>query len=288
MADIELDNLGRQEEEEQQQQEAQQETNIDDDDNWRNESIVVIDTSNPDAIPNPKKDAGEIRRAYIEDKKSLLREMSININKGDGPSAKVVFEKLKATINRKGKVDGAEYDGVIIIVQKGKILVYTEDVKKASKVNEFKDLLKRAEAEHEKTAVALVEEKFDVNVSSELANSVLRDSIERLMEEIEEIADGVIIELSENELREFRGILAANSDAFLKIEENHWRELAEKEGDNRKAKLYEAIAVVAALKADEIRLRTNRRPESETAQSIVEEQAENNDLTRFERFKKLG
>ena len=83
MADIELDNLDRQEEE-QQQQEAQQETNIDNDD-WRNESIVVIDTSNPDAIPNPRKDASAIRRAYTEDKKSLLREMNININKGDGP-----------------------------------------------------------------------------------------------------------------------------------------------------------------------------------------------------------
>ena len=54
MADIELDNLDRQEEEEE-QQEAQQETNIDDDD-WRDQSIVIIDTSNPDAeIPNPKK-----------------------------------------------------------------------------------------------------------------------------------------------------------------------------------------------------------------------------------------
>ena len=99
MADIELDNLDRQEKE--QQQEAQQETNIDDDD-WRNESIIVIDTSNPDAIPNPRKDAGVIRRAYTEDKKSLHREMNININKGDGPSAKTVFEKLKVTINRKG------------------------------------------------------------------------------------------------------------------------------------------------------------------------------------------
>ena len=77
MADIELDNLDRQEEEEeqqqqqQQQQEAQQQTNIDNDD-WRNESIVVIDTSKPDAIPNPRKDASAIRRAYTEDKKVYL------------------------------------------------------------------------------------------------------------------------------------------------------------------------------------------------------------------------
>ena len=98
MGDIELDNLDKQEGRE-------EETNIDDD--WRDQSIVIIDTSNPDAeIPNPRKDAGVIRRAYTEDKRSLLREIGININKGDGPSAKAVFEKLKVTIDRKGRVNG--------------------------------------------------------------------------------------------------------------------------------------------------------------------------------------
>ena len=105
MDDIEQDNLDKPEEEPEEQQE--QETNIDDD-NWRDQSIVIIDTSNPDAeIPNPRKDAGVIRRAYTEDKRSLLREMGININKGDEPSAKGVFEKLKVTVSGKGRVNGA-------------------------------------------------------------------------------------------------------------------------------------------------------------------------------------
>ena len=43
---------------------------------------------------------------------------------------------------------------------------------------------------------------------------------------------------------------------------------------------------MAALKADELRLRANVRPEGELAWSIVEEEAENNDLRRFERFKR--
>ena len=187
MADIhELDNLDRQEEE--QQQETQQETNIDHDD-WRDQSIVSIETSNPDAeIPNPRKDAGVIRTAYTEDKKSLLGEIGININKGDGPSAKAVFEKLKVTINRKGRVNGAEYDGIRIIVQKGKRLEYTEDVKKASKVNEFKELVERAKRKHDKTGAAVVEEPVpDVTVNEDLANSVLRNSIERLESEIDEM-----------------------------------------------------------------------------------------------------
>ena len=117
MDDIELDNLDKPEKEPEEQQE--QETNIDDDD-WRDQSIVIIDTSNSDAeIPNPRKDAGVIRRAYTEDKKSLLREIGININKGDGPSAKAVFEKLKVTVNRKGRVNGAEYDGTRMKAQDG-------------------------------------------------------------------------------------------------------------------------------------------------------------------------
>ena len=191
MAGIELDNLDRQEEE-QQQQGAQQETNIDDDD-WRDQGIVIIDTSNPDAeIPNPRKDVGVIRRAYTEDKKSFLREMGININKGDGPSAKVVFEKIKLTTNRKGRANGAEYDGTRIIVQKGKRLVYTEDVKKASEVNEFKRLVGRAELEHGKTGAAVIEEAVpDVTVNEDLANSVLRNSIERLESEIDEMVANI-------------------------------------------------------------------------------------------------
>ena len=77
--------------------------------------------------------------------------------------------------------------------------------------------------------MALVEERLDVPVNPELAETVLRGSVERLMEEIDEMADGLLIEVSENELREFRGILSAKSDEFLKIEEGHWRDLTKKE-----------------------------------------------------------
>ena len=92
MDDIELDNLDNSPEE--LPEEQQEETNIDT--KWRYQSIVIIDTSNPDAdILNPRKDAGVIRRAYTEAKKSILREIGVNINKSDGPSAKTIFEKLK-------------------------------------------------------------------------------------------------------------------------------------------------------------------------------------------------
>ena len=285
MADIELDNFDdRPEEEEPEQQE--EETNVGND--WRGQSIVIIDTSNPDAeIPNPKKDAAVIRRAYTEDKKGLLREIDVNINKGDGPSAKTIFEKLKVTVNRKVRVNGAEFDGVRIIVQKCKRLVYTEDVKKASKVNEFKTLVDRAKLEHEKTAVAVV------SVSEDLANSVLRNSIENLesfMDEKVAKIESNGVTLDREKIREFRGITKTadhNLDnGGLKVQEGYFRNLARHEPNELKSRLYEEMADVWVLKADEIRLRRNQRPESEIVQNMVGEDTQNNDLTRFERFKR--
>ena len=188
-------------------------------------------------IPNPRKDAGVIRRAYTEDKKNLLRELGIQLNKGDGPSAKSVFEKLKVTVNRKGKVNGAEFDGVRIIVQKGKKLVYTEDVKKLPKVTEFKELAKNAELERKKTPAGLIDETLpDITVSTDLERSVLRNSIENL----ESFIDERVAEIEANsatidreKIREFRGITKTSDhnldNGGLKAQENYFRDLAANE-----------------------------------------------------------
>ena len=216
-----------------------------------------------------------------------------HFNKGDGPSAKRVFEELKITVNRKGKVNGAEFDGVRIIVQKGKKLVYTEDVKKLAKVTEFKELAKNAELEHKKTPAAFIEETLpDVSVSTDLEQSVLRNSIENLEHFIDD-KDAEIeansVTLDREKIREFRGITKTadhNLDnGGLKAQETYFRDLAKAEPNVLKKKLYEEMADVCVLKADEIRLRRNERPESLAVQSMVEEEAQQNDLTRFERFK---
>ena len=46
-----------------------------------------------------------MKRAYTEDKKNLLRDLNINIGKGDGPSANSLSERLELTANQKGKVN---------------------------------------------------------------------------------------------------------------------------------------------------------------------------------------
>ena len=73
----------------------------------------------------------------------------------------------------------------------------------------------------------------------------------------------------------------------LKVEETYWKDKANRvEDDPYRETLYKTIDDVAILKADELRLRANVRPESEIAQNIVREEAERKDLTRFERFKR--
>ena len=300
MDDIELDNFDNRPEEVPEEEEQQEETNIDT--AWRDQSVVIIGGFNPvreglDEEKNADKELGKkfgaIKRSYTEDKKNLLREMHVNINKGDGPFAKTIFEKLKVTVNRKGKVNGAEFDGVRTIVQKGTKLDYTEDVKKGSKVNEFKELVKNAELEHQKTSVALVEDTLDdISVDADLSHSVLQNSIENLESSIDEKVvetETRSVTIDKEKIREFRGITKTadhNLDnGGLKVQEEYFRNLARDEPNELKSRLYEEMADVCVLKADEIRLRRNQRPESKIVQNIVEEEARNNDLTRFERFK---
>ena len=295
--DIELDNLG--EDQPIEPDEGEEEIGM----GWRDESVIIMSGFNPEIRQGLEKEKqadrelGKIQgvknRGYTEDKKNLLKELGISLNKGDGPFAKSIFEKLKVTVNRKGKINGAEFDNVRIIVQKGKRLVYTEDGKKLAKVVEFKELVDKAELEHQKTPAAVVEKTLpDIPVNTELERSVVRNSIENLEhfidEQVAEIeANSVTID--RQKIREFRGITKMsdhNSDnGALKAQETYFRDLAKAEPNALKKKIYEEIAQVCVLKADEIRLRRNERPESETVQSMIEEEAQQNDLTRFERFK---
>ena len=90
-------------------------------------------------------------------------------------------------MNSKGKINGAEFDNVRIIVPRGKRLVYTEDAKKLAKVTEFKELVDKAELERQKTPAALIEETLpDIPVNTNLEQAVVRDSVENLEHFIDE------------------------------------------------------------------------------------------------------
>ena len=248
---------------------------------------------------------GVIRKGYTEDKKSLLNEMGIRINKQDSPS---LFERLKLTVNGKGKVNGAEFDKVKVIVLRGKRLEYTVDASKTAKLNEFKELVKVAEERHAKTAEGLVEEKItDVPPNEDLTRSVLHDSIESLENFIDDKEGEVnnwlknpAYELTNEEDREVRGLLELDLPTkleeegnigingkidFAKIEEGKWQKKYGEEKNPQKKLLFKSLVKLAKLKADYFRLVTNQRPETEEVQSIVEEEIQNGTLRRFQKFK---
>ncbi|CAB4035869.1 Hypothetical predicted protein, partial [Paramuricea clavata] len=289
---------------------VEEETSFIDNDGRRDESILISVGFNPDvdgsrpsgSTPNIRRDAAVMKRAHTLDKKDFLRkELGVNINKGDGPSSTIIFDKMKLTENKDGtKISGATFKDVKIIISKNGKMIYSADKKKESVVNEYKELIRKARIEHSKTPAALVEEQLErqnLDAPQELVDNVLENIVERMDDELsdqsEAIGNSTVV--TENELRELRGILNVKGNSgkqkieYLEIEKNHWKELARTErtaGREQKALLYEAMADMAELKADEVRLRSNERPKGPKAMSIVEEEVEINDLTRFERFRK--
>ena len=239
---------------------------------------------------------GAKRKKITDMKKEILFELGYKLRKGDGKKSAELFNRLKLTMDEKtGDVNGMKFDNVkIIILGKNKKYKFSENVKFRLKIDEFKILAEEAWMEHERTAVSDIEKVVpDIPVDDEHAESILGNSSEKLNEEISDREDRIAASLTDQELREFNGLLDPKGRTVeeklnaLKIEENNWMKRAnDVESDPRREELYESIVEVAKLKADQLRLEANLKPESETAQSILAEETENNPLTRFERFKK--
>ena len=176
------------------------------------------------------------------------------------------------------------------------LIGYSTDKTKAQLVNEFKELLKKADAEHQKTPTPIAEKRAGVDLPQNVMNDIIRDVNDRIGSEIDRRFDEISssTEITANELRELRGMLYAREGGeekikALGIEMEHWKKESDKakaEGKNNKALLYDAIRKAAELKADKIRLKLNQKPVSEEVQSMIEEETDVNDLTRLERFKK--
>ena len=240
---------------------------------------------------------GVKRKKITNIKKDIFFKLGYKLRKGDGEKSAELFNRLKLTMNeRTGDVNGMKFDNVkIIILGKNKKYKFSENVKFRLKIEEFKILAEDAWTEHDRTAVSDIEEVVpDVFVNDEHAESVLSNSSEKLNNEISDREERIRPLLIGREIPEFAGLLEVKGrtleekiKTLKEIEEPYWKKKAnDVEGDPERKKLYETIAEVSKLKADHLRLEANLKPESETAQNILEEETENNPLTRFERFKK--
>ena len=207
----------------------------------------------------------------------------------------LVYDNLRFTYGKNGDPKGVVYKGKKILILRGGKLEYSTDKTKASFVNEFKELLRKAEVEHQKTPAPIAEKRAGVDLPQNVMDNVMENVGDRIDSEIdrrlEEISSST--EITANELRELRGMLYAKEEGeerikALGIEMDHWKKESDKaktEGKNNKALLYDAMSKAAELKADKIRLKLNQKPVSEEVQSMIEE-TDVNDLTRLERLKK--
>ena len=313
MDDIEMENRGEEPPEDRGDDGREAETTFVDDDRdeetnkleWDDTTFDYPDDNmreNLDEMREADRDLGRgigaKRKKITNIKKNILFGLGYKLRKGDGKKSEELFDRLELTKGEKGNVNGMTFDNVKIIIFKGKRFTFSENVKFRLKINEFKILAEEAWMEHDRTAISDIEEVVpDVFVDDEHAESILSDSLEKLNEEISDRKERIISLLKKDandEVREFAGGLDPKGRTveekikFLKeIEEPYWeKKVNDVKNDPRRKTLYETIVEVVKLKADHLRLEANLKPESETAQSILEEETKNNPLTRFERFKK--
>ena len=312
--DIELEDLGRKRET---QQAAEEEETSFTNGRPGDKSILIIDGSKPvftrvdtdgppiPGVPNVGRDVGVMKRHIIHDMKQFLKKgLGLTINKGDGPNSKIIYDNVRFTTDKDNKINGVTYKGKKILILKGGGLRYSTDKTKAQLVNEFKELLKKADAEHQKTPTPIAEKRAGVDLPQNVMDSIMENVNDRIDSGIgrrfDEISSST--EITDNELRELRASLFDNEKLIvdnmdlredkikaLGTEMDHWKkesDKAEAKGKGKKALVYDAMRKAAELKADRIRLSLNEKPVSEEVLSMIEEGTDVNDLTRLERFKK--
>ncbi len=323
MDDIELDNINKGREEERLGQDREREetsfterteeteddyndirSRINSGSTTQRETNEGLDVGNIPTLPN----VGEYKRSVLHAKKEFLeRELGVRLRKGAGPKSKELFDNLIITTDSKGKkINGAEYKGKKILILKNKKIEYSENRAYAREIADFKKLLENAKKEYEGTVDAEVDKAAGFPLSDEPSGRVresVADSLEDLvLDKYDKISQN---DLDKNIEREIKGIpnVDKNIDynnledqsekdqydakiAGLKVDTEHWENLEEKEQDPTKKQLYKTAKELCIAKKSYMEVRANQRPESEEALSMIGEETERNDLTRFERFKK--
>ena len=98
--------------------------------------------------------------------------------------------------------------------------------------------------------------------------------------------------MSEQDIREINGILDPKGRtpqeklAFLEIQADHFKLKALREDNGEKEKWYKDAERLTRMKADSLRIDNDIRPEEEETISIIQQEIEESDLGRLERFKK--
>ncbi len=223
--------------------------------------------------------------SYGENSKNLIDYVSdVKFRKKDGVLIKLKYKGEKVVLTKEGKIDKRS-------VHKNK---------------QIWEAIAAANEEYEKTFDAVADEGAGFFLSDEAVESVQ----ESVAGSLEDLVWNKYNEISQNDLdknveREIRGIpyvdkyvdydnledpnqkiLCNFKIASLKEDIKHWKDLEEKEQDPTKKLLYKTAKELCVAKKSYMEVKAGFRPESEDALSMIQEETERNDLTRFERFKK--
>ena len=249
-----------------------------------------------DLLDNIGKDTHNVRRATTNNIKKVFKNVfDISIEKKNGVSSTKVLENTKFISSKNGRVS-IEFKGSRIgwVERNGNVDLFENKNKKL--VIEFRETMDLAKLEYEKTPSSLVKD-----LPEEVVDSVLESSVERIEDEIEERT----ATLSEQQLREFAGILDPKGTSEIKIkalevEADYLKkvrleaeEVVKADGVSEymveKAKaqvsLYDSLEKTARLKADSERLKNNEKPTHDESLEIINDEIQTNDLSRLEKFK---
>ena len=253
-----------------------------------------------DTIPNVNKDIAGIKRSITNDVKKVFKDIfNVTIEKKNGVNSESILENTRFqnakdgrfTIEFKGKRIGwIERDRSVSLFEK----------KNKKLVNEFKNLMDGAAREYQQTPESLVK-----NLPDYVVKDILNASAETLVDEIDQIT----ATLTEQELREFAGVLNPKGPTAevrikaLEVQADHWkaeRQEAEKdlpaaqdlrgspkEVERARSEItkLESLEKTARLQADFERLKNNKKPVHKETLNIINDEVRENDLSRLERFK---
>ena len=249
-----------------------------------------------DLLNDIGKDTHNVRRLTTNNIKKVFKNVfDISIEKNNGKGSSKILEDTRFTSSKNGRIS-IEFKGSRIgwVERNGNVELFENKNKKL--VNEFKETMELAKLEYEKTPSSLVK-----NLPQEVVDSVLESSVERIEDRVEERT----ATLSEQQLREFAGVLNPKGTPEIKIkalevQADYWKkvrleaeEVTKTDGASdylvEKAKgqasLYDSLEKTARLQADSERIKNNEKPIHDESLEIIDDEIQTNDLSRLEKFK---
>ncbi len=223
--------------------------------------------------------------SYGENSKNLIDHISdVRVRKRDGVLIALKYKGEKVVLTKEGKIDKRS-------IHKNK---------------QIWEAIAAANEEYEGTADAVIDKSVGFSVSDEARESVRRDATEtltgRFSDKVEDVWDR---DTTRNIYRELDAIKKADDNveyesledrdeklrylgvlSSVRIDSREYRNRAEAEQDPVKKAVFNLAADASEIKLSEMEIKGGYKPSLVEGTEVLQEEAEKNDLTRLERFKK--